>query len=370
MIKVCHLLEELSVGGLENTAKQIVLHLDNNQYRQEVWCVKGKGLSAGEYEQKGIVVRPFDFEGGLNLRALRELVGALRSEKFDIIHAHGFFPFIWGVAAGTLAGIPVRVVHCQSTYYGVALWQVTKLRILSVFAARVIAVSEAVRRSLIEYVRIPPSKITVIYNAAPDLKREDREGRIKKRRELGIDEDDYVVGSVGRLLEHKGHRYVIEAVARLRPRVPRLKYLIVGGGPGGDALRRRAADLAVSDIVIFAGKHNDAGGFYPLMDIYIQPSILKEGLPLALAEAASAGLPLIATDIGGNAEVAHNGVNGYIVEPENTEALAAKIELFVRDPDQMRRMGEGSRRVWRERFMLDTMIRDIDSLYRQLLGPP
>jgi glycosyltransferase involved in cell wall biosynthesis len=102
------------------------------------------------------------------------------------------------------------------------------------------------------------------------------------------------------------------------------------------------------------------------MDAFIQPSLLQEGLPLALAEAASAGLPLIATPIGGNPEIVGDGINGFIVPAGDPVALAEKIRYLMENSREVARMGENSEKVWLEKFNLTRMLNEIDSLYKTL----
>lgn len=368
MIKICHFVDELGIGGLEKTLKNIALNLDKKRYQQQVWCLKKKGILAEELENEGILVRSFNIEGGLNFSSIFKLIKELKKESFNIVHCHGLFPSIWGILTANFARVPIKIMHSQNLYSWVPRKDIIKLRFLSYFTTKIIAVSEAVRRSLIEFNRISPEKIVVIYNSAPDLRCTSGSNlRLELRKELGIDKDDFVVGSIGRLEEHKGHAYLIEAISYLRYQMLPLKCLIVGDGPQMETLKLKAKSLKLDDKVIFTGYRNDAQSLFLAMDIFVLPSTWIEGLPLVLAEAASAGLALIATNIGGNPEVVADGINGFIVPAKNSGVLAEKMQYLIDNPKERERMGQESFRAWEDKFSLKRMIKNLNDLYEEVL---
>lgn len=363
MIRICHLVDELNMGGLENILKNLILAIDKEKYLPEVWCLKRKGILAGEIEREGILIRDFGLEGGIGIRHLLGLAKELRKENFKVIHSYGMFPMIWAVACGILAKIPVRINHCGNLYYDVAIKDKIKLRFFSFFTTKIVAVSEAVKKSIIESIGIDADKIVVIYSSARSIETQTPPERREMRRQLGIGEDNFVIGSIGRLVEHKGHKYLIEAMNKLRPSASGLKCLIVGDGPAAENLKARARDLNLEDTIIFTGLRRDIEKLLPAMDVFVQPSTLLEGLPVVLAEAASSGLPLIATDIGGSAELVHDGLNGFVIPPANSEVITEKIRFLTESTDKRKRMGAESRKIWAQRFTLEEMVNKIERLY-------
>jgi len=362
MRTVCHIADSLSVGGLERTIVQAVSGLPD--FRHCVCCLRRKGAFAAGLEARGIEVREFAFRGGMAPRDLFSLVSFLKQHRADLVHSHGFFPSMWGRMAGALAGIPRRVVHVQNVYYcvrGVQLW---KYRMMIPLATRYIAVSEAVRDCCTGYVGIPAKKISVVYNASDDLFG-GVDKRCEMRRRLGLADTDVVVGGLGRLEEHKGFGLLLEAVAACRGAGLPVKAVIVGDGPFRSSLDAIAARDGLSGHVSMAGMRMDIGDYLAAMDIFVQPSTLREGLPLSLAEAASAGLPLIASDIGGNREIACDGVNGYVTGAGDIAALTGKISRLAACPGEREAMGRESRRIWEERFTVERMTRDLRQVYNE-----
>ena len=366
MIKVCHIVDELGVGGTEMNLKEIALNL-RDKYDHEIWCLKGKGVMAPEIEKNGLSVRAFDFRGGIKFSSILILTRDMKKKRFGIVHCHGLFPSIWGRIAALLAGVPVRIVHCQNLYYGITSWARMKLIFLSNFTTKIIAVSEAVKRSLVEYVGIDRLKIEVVYNCSKKFAIPSPETRKNARAELGVIDGDFVVGSISRLEEHKGHRCLLEAVAKIKDNMPHLKCLIVGDGPAMEILKQKARDLKLDDIVIFSGFRADTETMLSIMDIFVLPSTIREGLPLTLAEAAAAALPLIATSVGGNPEIVFDGRNGFVIEPNNAEEIAAKIKYLSDNRSDIKKMGDESLKIWKRKFTLEEMLRKIDSLYQSLI---
>jgi len=335
-----------------------------DKYHHEVWCLREKGAMAPEIEGRGIAVRAFHFKGKIRLFSILMLAKEMKNKRFDIVHCHGLFPSIWGRLAALLSGVPVRIAHCQNLYYGMGAWTRMKLLLLSNFTTRLIAVSGAVKRCLVEYIGINRLKIEIIYNCSKKFEMPPLKAMESARAELGIKNGDFVVGSIGRLEEHKGYSYLLDAVARIKDGMPNLKCLIVGDGKAADALKQKAGESHIDDIVKFSGSRNDTELMLSIMDIFVLPSTIREGLPLTLAEAAAAGLPMIATCIGGNPEIVLNGKNGFIIEPKDAGALAAKIRHLADNPADREKMGSESLRIWKENFTLEEMLSKIGTLYQ------
>ncbi len=361
MVKVCHILDNLNVGGLEKIAIDIILNLKG--YEHQMWCLKQKGAMAEVLEARGVLVREFNFEGALSVSAVAMLVKELKKEHFSIIHSHGLFPSVWARIAAILAKVPIRIVHCHSTYYGLYLRERIRLWALSYYTTAIIAVSDAAKKSLVEYIRIPDSKIKVIYNGIEDISRDKVFLRQKARVQLGLNPDDFVIGCLGRLVEMKGQRYLLDAMVDVRKRHPSCKCLIIGDGPQQKELLRQITKLGLEDGVFLLGMRGDVPELLSAIDLVVSSSILKEGLPLVLVEAAAMALPLIATNIGGSPEVVKDQVNGFIVEPKNAGVLADRVNYLIEHPNERQAMGQRSREIWEAKFRKEEMIRKIEQIY-------
>lgn len=360
-MKICHIVDELSIGGLEKIAIQITTSLRSHMH--EIWCLKNRGILADIPEKAGITVREFRFDGRIKLSSMISLVKRLRRGKFDIVHSHGPYPFMWAGPAGFLTGVHGCIHHAHSLYCELPSRDKFRVKCLSGFVTKIIAVSQAVKKSLVEDVWIDPSRIEVVYNSAPDLTKELHCSREEMRKTLGISVADFVIGSVGRLERNKGHHLLLEAIAKCVSKNLKCKCVIAGDGSSREDLQLQAKNLGISGSVIFTGFRRDIPDIMAVMDVISQPSTLREGLPLTLAEAVSLSLPIIAADVGGNKEVVLNGVNGFVVEPNNSSALAEKILYIAEKPQELSKMRQASRDMWSKSFSIEKMMDRINSIY-------
>jgi glycosyltransferase involved in cell wall biosynthesis len=366
MIKVCHIVDSLGLGGLEKTVIGIASNLEG--YEHQIWCLKNRGVLAPDIEGRKIKLREFNIEGGLKISSLAYLVREIKKERFDIIHSHGFYPSIWGLLAAIFTRGVKRIVHIQNTADKLRVRDKLKLRFLYCFATKIIAVSQAVKKSLVSSIGINPGKIEVIYNSATEIKAQDFQARCDIRRSLGFKEDDFIVGNIARIEEHKGHIFLVEAINKCIKRYPFCKCIIAGDGQALEHLKQTTKNLGFNDAIFYLGRVKDIERLLLVMDVFVQPSVLMEGLPLALAEAASAGLPIIGTNIGGIPEIVQEGANGFIISPRDSDAIAGKIIFLIENLKDKKRMGENSKKIWQDKFSLGKMIHQIDLLYKNSLS--
>ncbi len=186
--------------------------------------------------------------------------------------------------------------------------------------------------------------------------------RQEARARLGVPQDACVVGTVSRVYVEKGHRYLIDALSLIKQ--PPVHLLIVGDGPARTELEEQAARLGVRERVTFTGYCDDLPAAFRAMDIFAQPSILAEGFPTSVLEAQLAGLPVVATNVGGTSETLRHGETGLLTLPRRPGALAEAITTLAESAARREEMGERGR-VWvRETFTLDAMISNVSEVYR------
>jgi glycosyltransferase involved in cell wall biosynthesis len=232
------------------------------------------------------------------------------------------------------------------------------------------AVSESVKRAALDDLRIPPDRITVV----PRGRDPERLGvpsparRLASRRALGCAPDDEVIVTIGRHEFQKGHRYLLEAAARLRPARPRLRVIVAGrrGNASADveALRRL---LDLGDQVWFMGHRDDVPNLLAAADLFVFPS-LYEGFGGALIEAMALGLPIVASDVPAIKEVVEEGRNSLLVPRGDPDALARAVADLLDRADQREAFGRASRRRFEEHFTLDSVVPQMVELYRSVVA--
>jgi glycosyltransferase involved in cell wall biosynthesis len=306
---------------------------------------------------------------GLNgwvwLRFFFKLCWVIYHRRVDLLHVNSYVPGNYARLAGALMQVPIIIDH----WHGFTRFNAKRrfiCRVLGRFTDLSLAVSRGVRDYLVSQGGLNPARIRVVANGV-DVATIDaaRPGRAV-RRELGLPEGWPVIGLVGRL-DHwgKGHKELFTAMARLRERHP-VHALIVGGGRREAEVRELAASLGLAGAVHFLGPRRDVPDLLSAMDILVLPSH-TEGFGRALVEAMAAGLPVIATRVGGMPEVVTDGENGLLIPPRDAGALAEALERLLADPAWAQHLGAKARDHVREHFSLDRLGREINEIYEELV---
>ncbi len=309
-----------------------------------------------------------------DLAALYALVAILRREKPAIVHTHTSKAGVLGRLAAWLVGVPL-VVHTPHghVFYGhfgrVASWVFLQVeRLLALGTTHLIALTEAERDEHLaegvgraECFSVVPSGI--------DLERFRCKAGLFGRRPQGMTypTDAIVVGSVGWLTEVKGHRFLIEALARLKPQHPKLHVVILGSGRLREEYLALAERLGVGDAVHLLGERQDVPDCLAAMDLFVLPS-LNEGMGRALVEAMAAGRPVIASNVGGIPAIVEDRRTGLLVPPADPVSLAAAIDELLRWPDLAKTVGAAASESIGARFGTQAMVRAVEAVYETALA--
>ena len=301
------------------------------------------------------------------VRSYRILSSFLAQGSFDLVHTHGYFADIIGIAASKIIGMP-----CISTCHGF-ISNDLKLKFYNTldcfalrFCKRIIADSENIKKNLVRS-GIRQSGITVIPNAVPEAQRTktfnaDRE---KKRQSLNIHDKEFVLGYIGRLSPEKGVVHLIEAGTILAKSGIPVKILLIGEGSQVEELKTLARNKKFASDVIFTGFQHDIENWLPAMDVFILPSF-TEGTPLALLEAMSCEIPVIATCVGGIPQLIVNGFNGILVTPGKADELAQATKRIFCDLSYKRNIVKNASRFVREKHNIYAWCRKIEGEYENL----
>jgi glycosyltransferase involved in cell wall biosynthesis len=287
----------------------------------------------------------------------------------DILHTHLFYAGLIGVLAGKLhKGTQTALMRHHTSVVRMlgSFLHVAADKWMAENAGHVMTVSEAARRYMLEVDGIRRSDIEVVYLGFDFGKfRPNAAERSRVRSELGLTDEDVVVGYVGAVIPGKGHLQLVRAFKAVIADEPRAKLLIVGRGSLPEV------DEAIRDLppesVIMAGWREDVPSCLNAMDIFVQPS-LSEAFSQVLIEAMGCGVPVIASDVGGAREVVESGVNGMIVQPDAVEPLAREIVNLVRYPERRRSFSDRGLQTVRERFGVEQMVARQIGLYERWLG--
>jgi len=232
-----------------------------------------------------------------------------------------------------------------------------------------VAVSEDLKRFVVERTGVSARRVRVVYNGIGPAKPVSDEMRGRLRTDLKIHEGDQVVAAIGSLYDVKGHRYLLDAAASILKACPSTVFLIAGRGEREAALRQQASELGIHARVRFLGFRQDVPALLAICDVFVLPS-LSEGLSIAALEAMSAARPVVTTRVGGNPELVVDGETGILVEPAAPRPLAAAVTRILMDPTEARRLGENGLDRVRSRFTVGSMVREYEALYDAALKGP
>jgi len=305
--------------------------------------------------------------GRFDPRILGDLVSLARRRGARILHVHGYAAADFGRLAARAAGARL-VLHEHFADPRMPSYQALADRLLRARTDGAIAVSRSTREFLVKQRFVPEDRVRLIWNGAPldEFAPVSRERALAVRRELGLPEDALVVGTIGRLNAQKGHRFLLEAAARLLSSRPETRVLVAGDGDLMDELRGQAATLGIAERVVFAGHRTDVPGLLGALDVFCISS-LYEGTPLALFEAMASGRAVVSTSVDGCREVLEDGVTGVLVAPADARALADGLDRVLGDASLRAALGRRALAVSR-RYDVRTCVDEMQAFYEELLG--
>jgi glycosyltransferase involved in cell wall biosynthesis len=355
--------DSLEVGGAERHVADLALALAHRGHGVEMACSVNGALSE-PLEEAGLPVRllaPRLVKRRVELSYARGLWRLVAGRGFDLVHAHVYASAVAAAIATAGTGTPLVI-----TEHTEALWQGRRARAISGWASRrarrMIAVTSVIRERLLERDGVPPERITVIPNAIVPDERSCAPSGLPAGLRGGP-----VVGIIARLQPEKGVADFVRAAARVARSVPAARFAIVGDGPLRGELSALAGQLGVDDRVHFLGIRSDVRGLMDLMDVIVVPS-LSEGAPLVTLEAMAAGLPVVASRVGGIPDQIRHNREGLLVPPGDPTSLGAALIELLRDPQRTISLGEAGRLRAILEFGHGTMVSRVENVYRAALG--
>lgn len=383
-MRVIEVVGSLALGGAERVALEVAAGVVERGIDAELLCVGPQGDGAGNYERalenearrRGVAVCRVLMRSLTDRAGRCALADFLRARSPDLVHVHNRPQDVQVVALSRLLGL-------RATYTIHLPYEVTRARVRALRAACaaavpvVVCVSNAVARHVSRSEFVPASKIRVIHNGVRTevFRPATAFDRARMRSELGWGPTDFIFLCAARLSDQKGHKYLLEAVAQLPPG-SRGRLALAGDGPLRPDLEAQAARLGLSARVQFLGTREDVPALLGAADAYACAS-RQEGHPLALLEAMTVGLPIVAPRLPSIVEIAFPGSPVFFgpdlpgwADHHDSAAMAEALAALERESDMHRRKAEGIRAEVTQRFSLDTMVEAHAALYRDLAQRP
>lgn len=364
-LSILEIIGDSSLAGAPRHLLSILKNLDKEKFSPH--CICPPGPLAGEIKKlRRHSLDIIAMESRLDFKAISEIRKKIKHLKPDIIHIHGTRAGILGRLAAIGLNIPViytehlwtKQFRLQSRLLNFAHYNANWF--LDMFTTLNIAVSEAVKDFMVSSRITRAEKVQVIYNGIEST---------KFKAKIFSNSQEFLLGTIGTLNYQKGMQYLIKAIPKIKNEFAGIRLEIMGDGTYKRKLLKEIDKLKIKPYVKFVGFMPDPKKYLTRFDLYVQPS-LSESFGLAIVQAMSVGLPVIATNTGGIPEVVTEGKSGLLVEPANPQALADAILDLLRHPQKARKMGEIAQKEARLKFNLKDMINELEKTYESVAKNP
>jgi glycosyltransferase involved in cell wall biosynthesis len=369
-IRICHLAMGDGWAGAEVQLATLLAALSKMPDFEVSAILFNEGRLTGELRGLGIRTEVICESRHNSILIIKQLMHYFQQHQFDILHTHKYKDNILGSLATSGKIRPrIRTIHGFPEPFGgfqavkIGAYQILDNWVNRLLVDQILAVSFDLRSHLIKH--FGADKVTCIHNAIDIEQIRVTRGAEELRKELGLDENEFLIGTMGRLMPVKGLESFLKAAHIIRRQKANVKFIIAGDGPLKDALQKQAREYGLGEVVLFLGHRNDSHNILELMDLFVLPSI-SEGIPMVLLEALALARPVIASRVGGIPEVIEHGVSGLLIAPGREDELAKTCIALMDDPDCARRLGAAGRQRVVEHFSASAMAKNVAEIYRSL----
>jgi len=373
--RILQLVDSFDEGGSERQALQLtrLLH-KSGRYQVLLACLKSDGIlrsQVADLDLGEIPCYPLTSFYDLNaLRQLRRLVLDLRRLRIDVLHTHDFYTNIFGMVAGFIAGVPVRIASRRETSGMRSRAQQQTQRVAYALAHQIVANSAAVQRKLIAE-GVSKEKVTTIHNGFDPGRVVSTAASSRNRAlaALGLEKyssQRFVTIVANMRHDVKDYPMFLRAAQRVSNAIPDVGFLLAGEGELKSSLERFAAKLGLANKTLFLGRVADIASLLNVSEVGVLTS-KAEGFSNSILEYMAAGCPVVATDVGGAREAIVEGETGYLVRSGDDELMAARIISLLETPEIATRLGEAGKQFVADRFSTAAQLHKTEALYEKLL---
>ncbi len=372
-IRVAHLIHTMAYGGVETAVLNWLKTMDRSRFEVHLFCFANPGATETPFVEAatagGFTVERVPWSRSKPVfRAARVMAGHVRTRGIDILHCHNTYAQLVAVVTGRLT----RVKTITTIYvWGEFGWKRRVLQWADRLSLSLLdQVSAHCAQTFAETVRrgIPAQRLRLLTCGFTDERVElSIEERGRERREFGIGPEDVVLLNVARLWPEKAHDNLLRGFRMILDRRPNTRLWIAGVGPEAAQIRALCEELRLSDNTVFLGFRKDLPRLLALADIQVHPSDM-EGVPLAVCSGMAAGLPIVATAVGGLVEILRHEESAILIAPRHPEQLAEAVVRLIDQPELGRTLGNQARRFLREEYSLKAATERVEAVYEEVLA--
>lgn len=373
---IIYMIDGLGMGGAERLMIPILRNLDRNYFEPRVcvFQVRDGNPVADDLRSLGVPVDLFNVDYLRDITALPRLIKYLKKHRADLVHTQLEFANTLGNIAAKLLRLPsvctIHTLPSQDMSVKSKAHQDVEMAVLRFFCDQVISVSEEARQYHLSFSKATPQSVSTIYNGIELAHFADID-RARERQilldQFQVPNDAKAITTVAVLREPKGIQFMIQAMPAILEVHPDTYYFIAGDGAHKDALVEEVEKMGVGQRVIFAGMRKDVPQILSACDLFVLPT-LTEALPTVLAEAMAAGLPIVASAVGGVPEMVSDGENGILVSPANPAELSSACIGLLSDAEKCAALAENGLRIVHEKFNIQTQVEKLKNLYLDFMS--
>ena len=359
-IRVAHIEMGSHLYGGAQQVLYLLEALSSSDVTSTLICPVGSAIGKSARE-RGVAVEEVGYRGDLDWMVMPKIKRLLRQHSIDLVHVHSRRGAdLWGGLAARQVGLPC-VISRRVDHHEVRWWTTLKYALCD----HVIAISEGIRAVLLAD-GVSAEKVSCVRSAVDFERFQAVSDSAGVRARFGLPDDSVVVGMAAQLIPRKGHDVLLEAVSALKDRWPQLRVLIMGKGPLAISVAQQIDAMGLEEQVHCVGFLTDIETVFPHLAFLVHPA-RTEGLGVALLQAASAGLAVIASRAGGMPEAVLDEETGLLIPPGNAPALVAAMERLLSDPALADQYGAAGRRRMADEFSIEAMAAGNVAVYRRLI---
>lgn len=369
MIRVLHIQETIGYGGVERTRLSLAKLLDKSKFQIKIICTKTKGSIADEIKENGVEVIAIGLlDSPFNFSQHQKVLKIIDYYKPHIIHGAVFEGVTMAAVNGFLKRVPIIIIEETSDPKNRSWKGHFLMKMFANVSDKVIGVSPATVLYLKNELKIKIDKIALINNGVVLPEKVSQEEIKSLKKELSINENDIVIGTVGRMLSDENKRFsdLIKSFDKLVKKGLKVKLIIVGEGPEKLNYQKLVDELNIKDKVIFTGYQSKVTKFYEIFDIFSLVSA-HEAFGLVLAEAMLNKLPVVATRVGGMQYVVVDNETGFLVEKLDINSIAEKLEMLCIDKELRVKFGSNGYKRAISNYTEEQYVKEVLQLYENLL---